>query len=291
MSKKRRLFFIHLGKISNNSGHTSRLRYELETLSKKADVSILSLTNEVDQISIDKYQKVKFYNLPIKFHGWEVVNLNYLVGQIDEKINLCKPDIVILCMEIWDLIIGLQKRLINRVSFCVICHAVPFLGSPLNPTKSFESDIKKVLNEQIEEYRKNYISKHFIEFSKVIDSNLLIANNATVAYYFENYFPKSAFWKQIPHVTADPHQNYVISRVEYDFCYMARIEKGKGLEYLDKILVEISTNLGRKVRVAIMGKVDDEFSKHELRYLIENTNKFYSIIFLVGWMILLKQVC
>lgn len=282
MNKRKKLFFIHLGKISNNSGHTARLRYELEELSETADISILSLTDIVDKISIDKYPNVQFYNIPIEFRGWEVVNLNHLINQIDEKINLCKPDIVILCIEIWDLIVELHRVLINRMAFCVICHAVPFLGSPLNLTKDFESDIKKILSEQILEYKKDYILKHYKEFSKVINSTILIANNATVNYYFEHYFPKSSFWRQIPHVTVNPYQTNKIFKNEFDLCYMARIEKGKGLEYLDDIFTEISSKLGRKIRVAIMGRADDEDSKKNLEYLIKNINEFYCIHFF-GW--------
>ena len=279
---KRKLLFINLGKLSNNSGHTSRLRYGLEVLGKNADVSILSLTGEVDQISIERYSKVQFYNLPIEFRGWSVVDLDHLLGQIHEKINLCTPDIVILCIEIWDLIVGLQKELAGKIAFCAVCHAVPFLGSPLHPTKSFESEVKKVLSERVAEYRRNYIFEHYKEFPEVINSNILIANNATVSYYFKNYFPKSTFWEQRPHVTIDSHQDYMILKSEYDFCYMARMEKGKGLEYLDQILIEISTRLGRKIKVAIMGRADDKYSKCKLRHLIQAANEFYSVTFF-GW--------
>ena len=164
MNKKIKLFFIHRGKLSNNTGHTARLRYELDELSKRANIFILSLANEMDQIYVDKYPDVQFYNIPMEFRGWEVVNLNHLIEQIGEKTDLCKPDIVILCIEIWDLIIELHKMLKDKIAFCAICHAVPFLGSPLNPTKYFEIDVKKNLDEQILEYRRDYILKHHKEF-------------------------------------------------------------------------------------------------------------------------------
>jgi hypothetical protein len=82
MNKKRKLFFIHLGKLSNNSGHTARLRYELKNISKMADVSILSLTDELDQSFLNKYPNVHFYFLPITFNGWRVVKLDHVVGQV-----------------------------------------------------------------------------------------------------------------------------------------------------------------------------------------------------------------
>jgi len=282
MNKKRKLFFIHLGKLSSNAGHTARLRYELEEMSKVADVSILSLTDKIDQISSDKYPSIHFYILPIEFNGWEVVNLNYLIGQIDEITNSCNPDIVILCIEIWDLILELHKKLLGKVAFCAICHAVPFLGSPLNPTKYFESDVRRFINEQILEYRKDYIFRHYKEFAKIINSGLLIANNATVAYYFKYYFPKSLFWKQVPHVTVNSLQTPEILKIEYDFCYMARIEKGKGLEYLRDLFTEISAKLERKISVAIMGRAEDEYSEQNLKHLINDVNKLYSIHFF-GW--------
>lgn len=282
MSKKRKLFFIHLGKLSNSAGHTARLRYELKDISKIADVSILSLINEPNKTSFDKHPNIHFYVLPIKFNGWAVVDLDNIIKQVDEIIGFCNPDIVILCMEIWDLILGLQKKISDKVAFCATCHAIPFLGSPLNPTKSFESDVKKFTSKQIPKYKKDYISKHYKEFPKIIDSGVLVANNAAVAFYFKNYFPKSLFWKQIPHVTVDTLQTPKILDIDYDFCYMARMEKGKGVEYLRNLFIRISAKLQKKIRVAIMGRAEDKYSRENLKCLIEETNEFFSIHFF-GW--------
>jgi len=282
MNKRRKLFFIHLGKLSSSSGHTARLRYELEDISKMADVSILSLTDELDKFFLNKYPNIHFYALPIKFSGWKVVNLGNIVGQIDEMISFCRPDIVILCIEIWDLILELHKKISDKVAFCGICHAMPFLGSPLNPTKSFESDVRKFANKQILKYRKNYIIKHYREFPKIINSGLLVANNATVAFYFKNYFPKSLFWRQVPHVTVDPLKTTKTSDIDYDFCYMARMEKGKGVEYLQDLFNRISIMLGRKISVAIMGRADDKYSQEKLRRLLESQSKSFSVRFF-GW--------
>lgn len=282
MNKRRKLFFIHLGKLSSSSGHTARLRYELSDISKIADVSILSLTKELDQSFPNKYPEIHFYSLPIKFSGWKVVNLANTVGQIDEIISSCSPDIVILCIEIWDLILELHKKISDKVAFCAICHAMPFLGSPLNPTKSFELDVKKFVNQQTLKYRKDYIIKHYKEFPKIIRSGLLVANNATSAFYFENYFPKSLFWRQVPHVTIDPLKLTKTPDIDYDFCYMARMEKGKGVEYLRSLFDKISIRLGRKIRVAIMGRADDKYSQQKLRNLLERQSKFFSIQFF-GW--------
>jgi len=282
MKKKRKLFFIHLGKLSSNSGHTARLRYELKDISKIADISILSLTDELDQSFINKYPDVNFYTLPIKFNNWKVVNLAHTVEQINKTIRFCNPDIVILCIEVWDLILGLQKKISDEVAFCTICHAMPFLGSPLNPAKSFESDVRKFANKQALKYRKDYIIKHYKEFPKVINSGLLVANNATVSFYFKHYFPKSLFWEQVPHVTVNPIQTSKTLDIDYDFCYMARMEKGKGVEYLQDLFEKISIKLDRKIRVAIMGRADDQYSEKELRRLLESKKESFSISFF-GW--------
>lgn len=282
MKKKRKLFFIHLGKLSSNSGHTARLRYELKDVSEIADISILSLTNELDQSFLDKYPNVHFYILPIRFNGWRVVNLRHVIGRIDEIINFCNPDIVILCIEIWDLVIELGKKLRNKIAFCTTCHAMPFLGSPLNPTKSFESDVRKFADKQKLKYRKNYIIKHYREFPKILNSGLLIANNTTVTFYLKKYFPESLFWKQVPHVTVDLLPMPKVLDIDYDFCYMARMENGKGVEYLQDLLKEISIKMGRKIRVAIMGRADDEYSKEKLSQLLKSKSGYFSIHFF-GW--------
>ena len=282
MDKRRKLFFISPGKLSGNSSHSARLRYELNDISKIADVSILSLANELDKSFTAKYPNIKFYVLPIKFNGWKVVNLTNTIKQIIEIISLCNPDIVILCVEIWDLIIKLQKKIFGKTAFCTICHALPFLCSPFKPTKSFESDVRKFADRQEFKYRKDYILKHYTELYNVMNSGILIANNATVAYYLKHYFPKSFFWKQVPHVTVNAFQTSKTLDMDYDFCYMARMEKGKGVEYLQELFKEISAKLGRKIRVAIMGRADDEYSEKKLRQLLANNNDIFSIHFF-GW--------
>ena len=86
----------------------------------------------------------------------------------------------------------------------------------------------------------------------------------------------------MPHVTVDPLRMPKTLDISYDFCYMARMEKGKGVEYLQDLFGKISTKLGRKIRVALMGRTDDKYSQEKLRSLLESKSEAYSIRFF-GW--------
>ena len=63
---------------------------------------------------------------------------------------------------------------------------------------------------------------------------------------------------------------------------MARIELGKGLEYLDKILDCTSSILSRPVKVVIMGRIDDSASKKALQELLDHNKHAYRIDY-KGW--------
>jgi glycosyltransferase involved in cell wall biosynthesis len=63
---------------------------------------------------------------------------------------------------------------------------------------------------------------------------------------------------------------------------MARMEKGKGVEYLQDLFNKISIRLGKKIRVAIMGRADDKYSQEKLRRLLESKSESFSIRFF-GW--------
>ena len=95
------LMFITLASFDTDPGHLMRLSTELNDLSELNVISILCLGKEPDsEQTKNQYKKISFYHLPIEFNGWAVVNLNNIIKDILKYIEIVKPDIVILQMEI-----------------------------------------------------------------------------------------------------------------------------------------------------------------------------------------------
>lgn len=278
-----KLKFITFFPLSSNAGHLARLSGELEKLSKSNEICILCLGKKPDdEVTKYKYKNVSFLHNPIQFEGWEIKDQNEVVRNINGFINQFKPDLVILQMEIWDLMRELGKSLNGKTVFATVVHAMPFLVAPISPTGDFEKDVVSYANSGIERYRKDYLLKHYKEVKKVFKDVHIIANNKTVAYYFNTYFKNLPISVLPPSSVVKSNPNLISSEIRYDFVYMARIEKGKGLEYLADILKEISLISKRKVKIAVLGRTDDSFSKLVLERLTTVKNNFFEVNYM-GW--------
>lgn len=280
-----RLLILTSAPLSAHSGPQARLLFELHELSKLNDISIVCLGKSEDNTATKKiYSEIKFFHFPIKYKGWNVINTNELIVYIN-KLNKLEPyDLLILQMEIWDLMRELGKYYNGKLNFATILHAMPFLASPTHPTKNFRNDVKVYMNSGIPRYRKDYILKHHSEVKKVFKNLAVITNNATVNFYIKNYLTEIITWVQSPSLNSSAKPPRYNLNPTYDFVYIARMEKGKGVEYLLKILEATSILMKRKINVAIAGKLDDQFSKRELSKLLKKSGKstYFKVTFF-GW--------
>jgi glycosyltransferase involved in cell wall biosynthesis len=281
-----KLTFLTFAPLNSASGHTARLLLELEYLSLINEVSIICLRKgEDNQETKNKYPKVSFFYIPLEFEGWEIKNIDDVVVKILDYVDKHCPDLVVMMMEVWDLMRELGKNLTGKVAFATVVHAMPFLVSPTHPSGDFEKDVIKYSASGIEEYRKNYIANHYKETEDVFKNVSIIANNKTVAFYLNTYFKEMNFWVMTPSITVKTARRIMIAKSPtYDFIYMARMESGKGVEYLPDILKRISLLMNRKVTVAILGRADDTASKNALNELLiaPLKNKYFTIKYF-GW--------
>jgi glycosyltransferase involved in cell wall biosynthesis len=281
-----KLMFFTLAPFSSNLGHLARLSGELKELAKLHKISILCLGEKSNDKQIRKqYRNVSFFHFPVEFQGWEILNLKITVKNIYSFIKKINPDIVILQIEIWDLMRELGKILQEKVKFVTILHAMPFVGAPINPSGDFKNDAINYAYSGIEKYRSEYILKHYNEASEVFNRINIIANNKTVAYYLDKYFQDINFKLfNSPIIIKKNSLSKKDNDLIYDFAYMARMESGKGIEYLPKILKRISMIMGRKITVAILGKADDITSAKILKRLITDSkkSKYFNIKYF-GW--------
>lgn len=281
-----KLLFLTFAPIENNPGHLARVVLILKELSQKAEVTILCLGTKGDSDRTKlTYPNTKFLHMPLSMNGWEVENLHKSKHLIKNIVETIKPNLTIQCMEVWDLMRELSLLLKPEYNYSVIIHAMPFLGAPIHNLGTFEDDIKCLLKSEISQYRKDYITEHYKEAEEVFSRLNIIANNLTVSFYLKHYFSPFRMWilkpSSVTEVHRLPHKKAVY---KYDFAYMARMEKGKGVEYLSSILPCISNKLKRKVSIAIMGRTDDKFSMYALNRLIKKSKRSdeYSIDYL-GW--------
>lgn len=281
-----KLLFITFDPLSLESSYLRRLFAELEYLEKVNKVNILSLSNTPDSKEVQqKYTNIRFFQFQAYLNGWEISNINEVKDYILQIVDVIKPDLVVLTVEYWDLLKELSIHLNKKVPFTAILHAMPFVVSPINPSDDFEEDVLNYVNSGIEEFKKKYILNHYKEASIVFNDIPIIANNKTVAFYLHNYF------KNIYVLTQEPMTvykrsvlNILYTDFEYDFIYMARMELGKGIEYLEDILIKISDQIQRPIKVVIIGRTDDIASKRSLDKLINNfADSEHVVIDYHGW--------
>ncbi len=279
-----KILYITFSPLQSNAGHTARLKTVLKNVSMKNDVFVMCLNGRDNKEVRSVFSDVKFVQMKAVFNGWTVVNSKKLSKDILDFCNSQEMDIVIMCMEVWDLMRDLSNLLSKNITFTTILNAMPFLITPLNPSGDFENDVKNFIKEGIPEYRKKYIKRHYTEIEEVFKKLNIISHNDTVDYYIKSYFPNIKTFK-LPNIfLSNLVVNKVNIKIKYDLVYMARIEKGKGIEYLEEILLKLSKKLNKKVSLLILGRTDDLYSKNILDLLLKKSlrSKYFKVDF-KGW--------
>jgi glycosyltransferase involved in cell wall biosynthesis len=279
-----KLLFITFSPLSSNAGHIARLKLELSSLEKMCEVSIMCLgKNSDDKATQEKYSNTTFIHNPISFDGWNVVNLDSVVSAVVQGADKINADAIILQMEVWDLMRELGVAFSGKRRFAVVVHAMPFVVSPVNPTGNFEKDVIAYADSELPNFRKEYILQHYKEAREVLGRIIVIANNKTVAYYFKTYFKNVNIHTMVPSLVAQVQNASIRNKgAQYDFVYMARMERGKGIEYFHKILPIISNLLGRRVSLLVLGRADDETSRTALAELCTRESSVFAVEF-KGW--------
>lgn len=281
-----KIIFLTFSPLHMESGHIARLSLVLEYVAHYNDVTIACLRKgEESWETRARLKRVSCLSIPADFEGWRVKNAADVAMNILSLVNKTCPDLVVLTMEVWDLMREIGYHLKGIVKFATIVHAMPFLGAPINPSDNFEYDIKKYVQTEIEDYKKNYILDHYKETQSVLKNISIIANNKTVAFYFKKYFKDMHIYELTAFITAKIINGITVSiKPFYDFVYMARMESGKGIEYLPEILRRISSLLNRKIKVAILGRTEDDLSKRALDEIMTESEKGrYFVAKYFGW--------
>lgn len=281
-----KLLFFTFAPLRSNAGHLARFSWELYELAKLNEIIIVCLGKEPDnEKTKNQYRNIIFLHLPVQFIGWNVNNLTETVKNITSVVQEIYPDLCVLQMEVWDLMRELGRNFRGKIPFSTVVHAMPFLGSPEYPSGNFEQDVIEYAYTQVEQYRREYILEHYREAEEVFKDVSIIANNRTVAFYLGLYFKNVRPWALKPSIVVKRRDDVNIpEKPFYDFIYMARMEAGKGVEYLEDILKRISLILSRPINVALLGEAEDIISKNALHQLLINSkqSKYFNVDY-IGW--------
>lgn len=273
------ILYVTFSALDNNAGHTHRLHESLGYIQSGNKIHVMCLNGQEGIKTIKKYKDVIFSRKKADFDNWILKNSQKLSQEILIYCEENRIDLVILMMEVWDLMRDLSSVLYKQIPFATVLHAVPFLSSPVEYSQDFYLDVEKELGrEDLPIYKKEYIKKHYKEMEDVLGKINVIAANNTVSSYIGNYFPKLSCFKLPVFFFGD--RTYKIKNkkyFKYDLVYMARMEQGKGVEFIEKILLSLYKKLNRKVNLLILGKIDDEFTKKEINRLVNLNNNNYKV--------------
>lgn len=228
--------------------------------------------------------KIKFYPTKYSLREWFVRKLRKTIHNILQIVDKESPDIVVLSWEVWDLMVGLLKPLSKRgIPFAVVLHSIPFVDAPPKPSTNIYTEIiKRILTER-NFYVKLYLLVRGPLLSDVIRKINIITINETVDYYLCTYFNNLTPITALPGYAVDLDEILTpeYSNKTYDLIYMARLEYGKGIFELPKIIKEIK-KIKRDIKLLILGKFENlsderKFIK-QLNYLNLTSN-----IRMAGW--------
>lgn len=279
-----KLLFITFENFETGASQLERLEQQLSFFTGKHNLHILCLNKRDNKNKIkQKYNNISFYYHEIQYNGWNVVNASSITEYVKKLDNHHNFDLVIQMMEVWDLLRELSLAFINSKKFAAIIHAVPFLGTPQNTEKDFASQLTTLLNSTDKASMKyDYISQHSCEVFGVMSRINIIAANKTVKYYMNHFFNNlkvwtlTAFYKK--NLTVQPCDN----NYSFDFLYMARIEPGKGLEYLLEIFKHISSKTNKMLKIGIAGRIQSQESQKELKKILSFDFKNLDVKY-IGW--------
>lgn len=281
------ILYVTFSPLNKNSGHTARLKYTLKKLSKDNKVHIMCLRSGRDKIFTRlNFPGVKFSSLDASFDRWSVQNSSEISKNIYRYCRDNNIDLVVVLMEVWDIVRDLSCKLEGKVPMSVVFNSIPFVMSPNKPSGNFDDDVDSLLKSDIPDYKKIYISEHRNEMSNVMSKIQIISPNKTVSKYLKLYFPNKIFFELPNMFLAKNYKN--LNKKEcfkYDLAYMARMEIGKGVEYLCDISESLHSLIGRKINLVIIGRADDDYSRNEINKLLTlgSNSEFVNVEF-TGWL-------
>ncbi len=271
--------------LETGRGPVFRLMNTLPFLTELIDIVVISL-QEPDSSSKEIFDSLnlKYYVIRYKTDGWSVIDCEQVVEKVIKIITQESADLCILGWEYWDICVELNKALAHEsCKFATIFHSIPFVDAIPFPYK-YENDIRERIHNETNDMIKRYLQEKSAEAETTIKELNIISINETVSYYLEHYFSSLNFYKAYPGYALNIHEieRVQVKHTEYDFVYMSKLERSKGIFDLLSIIENISKT-NQDIRFLIIG--DFLYEEEKIEFLTQMKNKgLMDKITLAGWL-------
>lgn len=274
-------------RLEEGRGPIYRLLHILPFLNQWNEMIIASL-GPFDELSttILKKENIKTYEISYKTRGWFVLNKHEIEMEMISITQSESPDLIVLAWELWDVmeVIGQSKEL-RHIPFATVFHSVPFVDAVPKPTFFLLDVILRLCKERDHSVR-NYILQRIHTVKRVLGNTHIITINETVNYYLNHYFMHISPNNAIPGYALDIENIVYVMNEEheektFDFSYMAKLERNKGIYELLDIVHRMKASKPN-VKVLVIGSFSKKSDEREVARMI-NELRLEENIILAGW--------
>jgi glycosyltransferase involved in cell wall biosynthesis len=261
------------------------LQQTLPYLGGLARVAIAAL-DEPDEpfLTLTRRHDIPVSQVPYVNRGWFVRHPRRTVDAVMALSDRHGCQLILLYWEIWDLMRHLSAECLrHRIPFATYLHAMPFVNAPAAPRRSLTLDaMRRVLHERSWNATWHTALRRPGARS-VFARTAVLSANATVSGLVANYLPDTRVWEVSPPAAAVPPDG--VERPagkEFDLVYLAKLERGKGVHLLPRILAQV---VARRpgCRLLVIGSFDKpeeerRFARLARRYGVQRH------VVLAGWL-------
>lgn len=266
-------------------GPVFRLANILPYLAEACTLQIVSL-QEPDKLStsIFKQFNIRYHVVTFLTTGWFVNQPNDVVKSICKFILDFDSDLCVLGWEYWDIATGLSQALeSSQCAFAVMFHSVPFVDALPFPG-IYQNDINNRIIQETNPMIQAYLTERSGGAEEQIRRWNVISINETISYYLDHYFPDFMYYKAYP--------GYALDMIEvnkakqdmktFDYVYMAKLEKSKGIFDLVSIIQEIRSKKPN-CSILVIGDYLYKKEEYEVTKMIADGGMKNNFVF-AGWL-------
>lgn len=285
--KSKKITIISNFDLENGRGPIFRLINILPYINQEVDLHVIVLgePDEKSKLVFDE-SGIWYESLECQMDGWFVRNPKNLAQNIVSKVIKEQSELCVLEWELWDVAVQLCDEFEKtECKFGVVFHSMPFVDAIPFPT-TYEHDIIVRIQNETNKMIRQYLISRRQQAQYYIEKLNVISINETITYYLKHYFPKKHFYKAYPGYALDFGQIQQAAKHEkiirkYDFCFMAKLEKSKGIFDLIDIAKEIIIRK-QDSKLLIIGNFLYENEKKQIEKKIVEYGLEENIVF-CGW--------
>jgi glycosyltransferase involved in cell wall biosynthesis len=280
-----KILLVSDGVLESGRGPLRRLIGVLPHLARHAEVHLARLgpaDSEIGRLFEEHCASVR--SIRFDLDGWFVRNTDEVAREISGLVAEIRPDIVTLCWEIWCLIRRLSLDVPKMgVPFAAFLHSTPFVDAPPTPSRHYYYDLLRRWVREPDWNVRRSILLRFPEIKRVLARTHIVSINGTVDMYLERYFPALRVFHASPGYAVDAAEidKAQAAQDTFDFAFMAKLERGKGIFELLDILHRISKRRP-STRLLVLGSFGAPADERRFEHMVSDLG-LGSRLVLAGW--------